>query len=1035
MGEKLNDIGGGCIKLNGQIKNIAEIKYGNRIVWPLYTFRFSDIQVLWSAGTYFFADGSNNVMVTATVEKYLGERLVETVPNSTLTPVVTGNTFYALNGRVYAYDLGTTPKAQTSEEVVFKYGDGEVARYTFTQEANKIENTDTSRVINVALSSNNVPAKDASVSAGITFSTTNVYTWTSGATSRDASTGGNANVYRIFDGVETLVASNVENGEVVQIAFADNETAESRTYTIKANFIGHEVTASAEVVQYGGDKTYGAIVWTSYGATTIAASGGTAEPYAYWEQSWGWNGATTGGGTITGGASSFAVVAGTDTGANLGTTPKEQTKIGVVRASVTSYGKSGSIDIDIIQVENKVETHRDAVDTTTGWSFALNDSSVPCTDASVTLINCTRVYTYTTAYDKYTSGAETGGVTTTGNTASAMPTALSCEGATVDLAALKVSVGKNAHNESERTFIVVASYGGYEDSHAFTQSADSYTTTHAVIAGSYAVDDITTEGAVNAGGGAEQLAAIAYHYNNTVYHWASGADDTYGSNVYVPDSVNWSIVAISASNVFGITDAGYLTHRDMKANVTTDTCTVRAANASATGIYKSKSYAVVNKVETHTDAKDETTAFSFELTEATLPAYASSTTLKDYVRSWKKTTAYNKYTSGAEEGGAVSTGTESMRPTALSCEGATATLSTLNIAVDANTRNESVRTFTVYASYDGKSAQRTLTQSADTYTEQVTIKPNSYVASEITLETGSISASGGSLTYGASAWHYTNVIRTWASGAKDTEGDVQALDDVVWSFSARSTAAAFSLEASGGSCVVSHRNMGTDATTDSFTLRAANASATNVYSETSGSTSNARHTGDATTTRSVTTSHWGDVSANGGSVSLDYISETSTPWWYDSGSSGSDVQPITSTISASLGSLSKTSVNGRGSVTLTLPYNTGAARASNVYINGAYQLGISQAAGASTRIEWYIENYAADLTLSTTSGVFTSNGEHRVIDIYNVGYMGTSWTLYYDGGEVATGWVDAGAVVQYDLTYSDVQAAAINGVARLYFTD
>lgn len=69
-------------------------------------------------------------------------------------------------------------------------------------------------------------------------------------------------------------------------------------------------------------------------------------------QSWGWNGKTNDGGTLTTG--------GTETwnasvsGSNLGTTAKARTKLGVRTVTVTCNGKSGTATKDVYQAENKI---------------------------------------------------------------------------------------------------------------------------------------------------------------------------------------------------------------------------------------------------------------------------------------------------------------------------------------------------------------------------------------------------------------------------------------------------------------------------------------------------------------------------------------------------------------------------------------------------------------------------------------------------------------------------------------------------------
>lgn len=136
--------------------------------------------------------------------------------------------------------------------------------------------------------------------------------------------------------------------------FQENKTLSRRYATITFTQAESSKKFTAKRYQAAGVKTYGDITVTPTGdVPDIPASGGASRTFPYtWTQSWGWNGKTNDGGTLTTG--------GTETwnasvsGSNLGTTAKARTKLGVRTVTVTLNGKSGSASIDVYQAENKI---------------------------------------------------------------------------------------------------------------------------------------------------------------------------------------------------------------------------------------------------------------------------------------------------------------------------------------------------------------------------------------------------------------------------------------------------------------------------------------------------------------------------------------------------------------------------------------------------------------------------------------------------------------------------------------------------------
>ena len=165
------------------------------------------------------------------------------------------------------------------------------------------------------------------------------------------------------------------------------------------------VKDSVSVTQHAGQKTYSEItITTELAYNDIPASGGSVSPNQItYSQTWGWNGATTGGGTITTGAEisysgSVNPTTGEATAPSLETTVKERTKIGQVVATVTLNGKEKNTAADVYQAANTASYGEVAIQLG-------SVSDVPASGGSVSQISGT-IGTQTVTF---TSGAERAG--------------------------------------------------------------------------------------------------------------------------------------------------------------------------------------------------------------------------------------------------------------------------------------------------------------------------------------------------------------------------------------------------------------------------------------------------------------------------------------------------------------------------------------------------------------------------------------------------------------------------------------------------
>ena len=151
----------------------------------------------------------------------------------------------------------------------------------------------------VATGSTSTPAVGA-VTQAVTYSSTSPGTITISARSYSipVTTGASIN---FSTGVVTWAANNSTSSRSVTV-----------TLTVTAN--NKTATKTATCTQSAGAKTYATPVVSAYSYATFAAAGATKTPTVSYSQTWGWNGATSGGGTITdsGGTLTFKAASSVD---------------------------------------------------------------------------------------------------------------------------------------------------------------------------------------------------------------------------------------------------------------------------------------------------------------------------------------------------------------------------------------------------------------------------------------------------------------------------------------------------------------------------------------------------------------------------------------------------------------------------------------------------------------------------------------------------------------------------------------------------
>ena len=147
--------------------------------------------------------------------------------------------------------------------------------------------------------------------------------------------------------------------------FPANNTTSAKTHVVTVQNGNASVNSSElTVTQAAGVITYEVPVINSISyATDIPAGGGSVTPSVTYSQTWGWNGATTGGGTITTEGTLAFTGSGVDASTgevsaeSLGTTEKERTLIATASVTVTLNGKKSAAKTADAYQEANVPTY------------------------------------------------------------------------------------------------------------------------------------------------------------------------------------------------------------------------------------------------------------------------------------------------------------------------------------------------------------------------------------------------------------------------------------------------------------------------------------------------------------------------------------------------------------------------------------------------------------------------------------------------------------------------------------------------------
>lgn len=334
-------------------------------------------------------------------------------------------------------------------------------------------------------------------------------------------------------------------GTSVTMANNTSTSAKSGSVVLTQAETNKKLTISCS--QSAGYRTYSEITVSGGSVSDIPASGGSRSSFSTmpsYSQTWGWNGSTTGGGTITSDASisyGTAVSAG-----SLGTTAKARTRVGSLTCTVSLNGKSKSITLDVYQAENKITSTTDG---TPVISLSASSYSISNSGGSVNIYASVSIPTT----NHWSSGS-----TSAGSSKSATPT-VSASGTGFSLNAAKTVLTATENlGTSSRSCVVTASYSGATTKTiTVTQSVASVSYKYYLAFTSPTGSRTTTRTGLSALGGNNFTVDVAYSFKTKVIN-GSEVSTRYPLALTVTSKPSWvtnvAITTLPSDNgTYGLT--------------------------------------------------------------------------------------------------------------------------------------------------------------------------------------------------------------------------------------------------------------------------------------------------------------------------------------------------------------------------------------------------------------------------------------------------------------------------------------------------
>lgn len=338
-------------------------------------------------------------------------------------------------------------------------------------------------------------------------------------------------------------------GTDTSVTMANNTSTSAKSGSVVLTQAETNKKLTISCSQSAGYRTYSEITVSGGSVSDIPASGGSRSSFSTmpsYSQTWGWNGSTTGGGTITSDASisyGTAVSAG-----SLGTTAMARTRVGSLTCTVSLNGKSKSITLDVYQAENKITSTTDG---TPVISLFASSYSISNSGGSVNIYASVSIPTT----NHWSSGS-----TSADSSKSATPT-VSASGTGFSLNAAKtvLTAMKNL-GTSNRNCVVTASYSGATTKTIIvTQSAASvsYKYYYYLAFTSPTGSKTTTRTGLSALGGNNFTVDVAYSFKTKVIN-GSEVSTRYPLALTVTSKPSWvtnvAITTLSSDNgTYGLT--------------------------------------------------------------------------------------------------------------------------------------------------------------------------------------------------------------------------------------------------------------------------------------------------------------------------------------------------------------------------------------------------------------------------------------------------------------------------------------------------
>lgn len=331
------------------------------------------------------------------------------------------------------------------------------------------------------------------------------------------------------------------SGTGTSVTMGNNTSTSTRSGTVTLTQAETNKKVTISCSQSAGYLTYSEITVSGGAVSDIPASGGTRSSFTTlptYSQTYGWNGATSGAGTVTSGAS---ISYGTAVSASsLGTTSKARTRVGSLTCTISLNGKSKSTTLDVYQAENKITSTTDG---TPVISLSASSYSISNSGGSVNIYASVSIPTT----NHWSSGS-----TSAGSSKSATPT-VSASGTGFSLNAAKtVLTATENSGTSSRSCVVTATYNGATTKTiTVTQSAASVSYKYYLAFTSPTGSRTTTRTGLSALGGNNFTVDVAYSFKTKVIN-GSEISTRYPLALTVTSKPSWvtnvAITTLSSDN-------------------------------------------------------------------------------------------------------------------------------------------------------------------------------------------------------------------------------------------------------------------------------------------------------------------------------------------------------------------------------------------------------------------------------------------------------------------------------------------------------